>query len=344
MMVYIIVQVMNLTLLGQDPCLPVTAELAANLRHLMLHTNQLATLVGRLNGLTSLETLSLRAHGMGCYLETIPAIDVADLAQLKHLRLMDFALTDLKVPEGCQLHVYLDGLYKGDMVLTRPSTFIRVLCCPMWTLVPKRLRSLCITLKGGLDDENMQGLQAITIGAPQLEFIRLEFRGLGSEQDPLDIFNVFSRIKRVVIVVEEDCWLRCPPSCIHSCKNLSVSCKGTLSLRLPEVSTLVRDLSSFSFQFMKLKGLSRVKLMSVLRGVGKHFVKRQMLDKDICWVHTQDGLRQTQAFDRLMFCGCHTCPECLFMDGKFMKDKTCRRTSANGFYTVSGERDLVRDL
>ena len=324
---YMTLQVMNLFMTDPLPCRPIATTY---LRHLILWTRDLPAMVGRLNDLTSLETLSLRAETSGSCLDVIPTIDVTRMTNLKHLRCMDFAVAHLKMPEGCQLHFYLDNSYKGDVVypLGPGSRPIPVLRCPMWNMFSKRLGSLCLTLCNPLDPERVQELQAIVRSACQLDFVRLEVQDLGSKKNPFDISEVFAGTRRVVIVVEYNCRLKCSPSSRSSCQHLSIRCEGKLSMQLQKLPAFLHGLCSFSIQYRRLRGVSPVDLVSALEGDGRHVVKQDMLGKRTRWVHTQDSCKRIQAFDRLMFCGCHTCPECLFMDGKFMKDKSIRYTSA----------------
>ena len=185
-MCYMALQVMNLYTTDPLSCFPITAS---NLRHLILWTRDLPSVVGRLNDFTTLETLSLRAETSVGWLDVIPTIDVTHVTKLKHLRCMNFALADLKMPDGCQLHAYLDMSYKGDMVYPlgphlRP---IPVLRCPMWNLFSKRLGSLCLTLSKHLNIKRVQELQAMVRSACQLDFVSFEVQDLGSEENPFDI-------------------------------------------------------------------------------------------------------------------------------------------------------------
>ena len=280
------------------------------------------------------------------WLDVIPTIDVTHVTKLKHLRCMNFALADLKMPDGCQLHAYLDMSYKGDMVYPlgphlRP---IPVLRCPMWNLFSKRLGSLCLTLSKHLNIKRVQELQAMVRSACQLDFVSFEVQDLGSEENPFDIFEVFACTRRVVILVQYDCWLKCSPSCQSSCQHLSITCEGILSMRLQGLPAFVHGLCSFSIQYQRLMGVSPFELVSALEGDRRRVVKQDMLKNRTRWVHTQDSCQRIQAFDRLMYCGCHTCPECLFMDGNFMKDKSFRHISSHGYQTVSQQMCLVREV
>ena len=255
---------MNVYLRNPPPCLPIVR----NLRHLILDTSQLPTLLGGLSALTSLETLSLRAvNTLRSKLQFFPAINLAHVTKLKHLRFMDFVTADLIVPEGCQLHACLNTSWLEDMVRPPGCTPIAWMRCPMWTTISGRLGSLCLSLRLGAPDEGkLQDLQDIVHNACQLDFVRLEAVVLGSKNNPFDIFSVFSRIKRVVIVVGARCWLKCAPSCAYLCKHLSVQCKGELSMKLQEVTALVCGLCSFSIQYKALgKSLSTSDLVCYTR-------------------------------------------------------------------------------
>ena len=58
-------------------------------------------------------------------------------------------------------------------------------------------------------------------------------------------------------------------------------------------------------------------LVSALKAFGRREVAKDLQLEGACRGYSQTNLQDIQAFDRLMICGCHTCADCLFVDGNF---------------------------
>ena len=304
-------QVLELDSWDAVPRFPV----ARHLRHLILCSKHLHTLVGELQKLRCLETLSPQvcdtwlSPSNPCH---AAVVNLAHLPNLKHLRYTDFMPAGTKMPEGCQLHFcinlhLLDALhYRIARLMGLKVSWLRF----SWDHSFVHLRSLCLNFPLCFEEAELQGLRAALRRAPKLDFVRLNILHLGDSENGFDIFDVFAHVKQVVLTTTGRCWLSGCPSSGQVCKNLSVTCKDGLNIHLPNILGFMRGLCSFSLLCSRLSGVSPEVLVRAAATVGRRAVIENLPDEGACRVHTQCSLQQKQSFDQLMLCGCHTCAGC----------------------------------
>ena len=288
---------------------------APHLRHLILRSTHLHTLVGELQKLRSLETLSLQvcdtwleAHNP-CH---AAMVDLAHLPCLKHLRYTDFMPADTKMPEGCQLHFcinlhLLDALdYRIARMMRLNINWLRF----SWDHSFVHLGSLCLNFPLAFEEDELQDLRAALLRAPNLDYVRLNILHLGDSEKGFDIFDVFAHVKQVVLTTTGSCWLSGCPSSGQMRKDLSVTCNTGLNMHLPGLLGFMRGLCRFSLQCSRLSGVTPETLVNSAAAVGRRAVIENLPEEGACRVHTQGSLQQQQAFEQLMLCGCHNCAGC----------------------------------
>ncbi len=183
-----------------------------------------------------------------------------------------------------------------------------------------QLGSLCLNFPLAFDEAELRDLQGAVRKAPNLNYVRLKILHLGDAGHGFDIFDIFPHVKRVVLIISGHCWLSGCPSSGQVCKTLSVTCENGLNIFLPDILGFMRGLCSFSLLCSRLSGVTPELIVNTAAAVGRRAVIENLPEKGACRVRTQRNLQQRQIFDAGLLCGCHTCAECLFRDGKLSKD------------------------
>lgn len=294
------------------PCLPPFTTV----RNLLLDTNNFTGLLPSLEGLPQLETLSLQAYDEYSDSVECVAIDLAHLTTLQHLRIRGFALPDITVGAACEVHAVWDSLDERQ-ASTGVDSWLQ---SDVWEALGAQLASLCVRCPRSLSSAGVQGLQELLNVAPDLEHFKMVVPLIGTSKELFIVSaNGFAKACNVAIEATLACWLKLDEIAL-SWQNLSSRTKGVLSLEIPYVTEFAQSVKGFSMQFDKVKGPVLVELTKAFMALGRRVTTTQKSQGGVCVVHTLQGQKEMQEFDRLMGCLCSACMDCLNKNGKLPVD------------------------
>ena len=302
----------------------IALPLFSELRHLILSTTSSAGVpITQLKSAITLETLSLGIfEGYADW--SLKDIDLSSLHALKHVRIENFAPRELRVPEGCLLHVVWDDDCADD---SKFRQWVEVQS--LWQAQHIYLGSLKVYLRAGkFQMDNTKALQGLLTSDRELTYIGLWLPELGDEKHPFLVKPGSCQMLALAERVQLYCNSVCSIDVVDmqpKWKYLSIDA-ARVNLEVEDTAALVRSLDNFHIKGVTTLGFSSLSMMHELHLLDrKCFVDRQAGEvakgnpRGFEFGTLSDHATWNR-FEELMHCDCSSCLPCLSWKGKLSRD------------------------
>lgn len=274
-------------------------------------------IVGRLSGFRALETLSL----VGAPIANGIALDVSDLSALRHLHIENFAPATVLGPANCTLHASWDDKNPKSCLDGR-SDWLK---SGLWASLNIPLSSLWFRAAETEDPRgDEEALQSFMSSVHPIDHVSVELSEFGNDENPVqlsqDLWAGLLGAKNVRIIATYDC-------AIHLLEHNPAWANFALD-------SCQTDLRVRSFPGL-LDGLQDLAVRCTFCGPMCLRIAKELEEMDRSWFVDAPGefledypthhfttvsSSNRNRFDRLMYCGCHSCLTCLFHEGELPED------------------------
>ena len=288
-----------------------------DLHHLIIKTTRMQQIVGQLSGFCALETLSL----VGAPAANSIALDVSKLGALRHLHIENFAPATVLGPANCTLHASWDAEDPNVSLHARDNW----LNSGLWASLNIPLSSFWFRAAHTEEPRgDEEALQRFMSSVHPLDHVSIELPEFGNADVPVqmsqELWSGLLGAKNVHIRTTLDCaihLLEHNPSWANFLLNgtqadLRVESVHGLLVGLEDLTVCCTFCGPVCLQMAKeLEKMDRAWFVNDSCDFAEYYPMHRF---------TTVSSSNYESFNRLMYCGCHSCLTCLLHEGRLPED------------------------